>query len=87
MVTFLKSMTVSNGMLTFARSGVPKTLPNIDKTGVKKRHLSLARFFIKHPPNSSKPAGLALINQIAFSQVTADDTSHRQIGTDTKVRA
>ena len=36
MVIFLKLMTVSNGMLTFARSGVLKMLPKIDESWCQK---------------------------------------------------
>ena len=45
MVIFLKLMTVSNGMLTFARSGVPKMLPKIDKHWCQKTILSFDKFF------------------------------------------
>ena len=45
MVIFLKLMTVSNGMLTFARSGVPKMLPKIDKNWCQKTIPSFDEFF------------------------------------------
>ena len=47
MVIFLKLMTVSNGMLTFARSGVPKMLPKIDKNWCQKTIPSSDEFFTK----------------------------------------
>ena len=47
MVIFLKLMTVSNGMLTFARSGVPKMLPKIDKNWCQKTILSFYEYFTK----------------------------------------
>ena len=45
MVIFLKLMTVSNGMLTFARSGVPKMLPKIDKNWCQKTIPPFDEFF------------------------------------------
>ena len=45
MVIFLKLMTVSNGMLTFALSGVSKTRPKIAKNWCQKTILSFDEFF------------------------------------------
>ena len=47
MVIFLKSMTVSNGILTFARSGVPKMLPKIDTNWCQKTIPSFDTIFTK----------------------------------------
>ena len=44
---FSKLMTVSNGMLTFACPGVPKTLPKIDEKGFRKTTLHFRSFFRK----------------------------------------
>ena len=54
MVIFLKLMAVSNGMLTFAGSGVPKMLPKIDKNWCQKTIPSFDEFFsAKNAPTGS----------------------------------
>ena len=46
-VIFSKLMTVSNGMLTFACPGVPKTLPKIDEKGFRKTTPHFRSFFLQ----------------------------------------
>ena len=76
-----KLMTLSNGMLTFACPGVPKTLPKIDEKGFQKSTPHFRSFFRKKcsqrlprgcPQGVKNPSKIGVLTNLAPTGPTGD---------------